>query len=451
MPAATPDVSLPGARVNMRAGKNYGPRRRRGPSFTGVDHPRKSTLAEAGVIDGYDLAIVGSGVVGLAHALAAARLGKRVVVIDRDARANGASIRNFGFVTVTGQGRGAPWRRASRSRDVWAQVAPLAGVAIEQRGLIVTLRMAQSLAAAEAFLATEMGEGCVLLDPREASRRFPEITPPGLVGVLHSSRDLRVESRVAIPRLAAWLEAAHGVSFVRGATVFDVAPPKIETSRGAVRAAAAVVCPGDELSALYPEIIAAHGVRRCALSMLRLADPGVRMPATLMSDLSLGRYRGYAELPAAQGLVERLNTEHAEAVARGVHLIVAQGADGSLIVGDSHRYDEVAEPFMATSVERLILAEFEAATGLAPPPVIERWTGSYAWAPATDLVIERPAPDVRLVIVTAGNGASTAFALGEQVIGDLYGVSLETVPVAPRSPGASARSASSPSRTAIGA
>jgi len=31
------------------------------------------------------------------------REGKRVIVIDRDAQANGASVRNFGFITVTGQ------------------------------------------------------------------------------------------------------------------------------------------------------------------------------------------------------------------------------------------------------------------------------------------------------------------------------------------------------------
>ncbi len=47
----------------------------------------------------YDVAIVGAGICGLAHALAAARLGKRVVVVDREAHANGASIRNFGFIT----------------------------------------------------------------------------------------------------------------------------------------------------------------------------------------------------------------------------------------------------------------------------------------------------------------------------------------------------------------
>ena len=61
----------------------------------------------------YDLAIVGAGICGLAHALAAARRGKRVVVIDRDAQANGASIRNFGFITVTGPGTRATagrWR-----------------------------------------------------------------------------------------------------------------------------------------------------------------------------------------------------------------------------------------------------------------------------------------------------------------------------------------------------
>ncbi|NBQ62165.1 MAG: FAD-dependent oxidoreductase, partial [Proteobacteria bacterium] len=69
--------------------------------------------------DIFDLAVVGAGIVGLAHALVAARRGWRVVVIDRDDRCVGASIRNFGFITVSGQGAGDTWRRAMRSRDVW--------------------------------------------------------------------------------------------------------------------------------------------------------------------------------------------------------------------------------------------------------------------------------------------------------------------------------------------
>src|SRR5579859_1501994 len=120
----------------------------------------------------FDLAIVGAGIVGLAHAFAAARLGKRVVVIERETRATGASIRNFGFVTVTGQERGATWRRARRSRDVWAAVAPAAGVAIEQTGLLVSLRHPLARELARSFLDTEMGEGCRLLPP-EALAALP--------------------------------------------------------------------------------------------------------------------------------------------------------------------------------------------------------------------------------------------------------------------------------------
>ena len=74
----------------------------------------RSTLSER-----FDLAVVGAGIVGLATALAAVRRGLRVIVIDRDAQANGASVRNFGFITVTGQQRGTMWARARRSRDVW--------------------------------------------------------------------------------------------------------------------------------------------------------------------------------------------------------------------------------------------------------------------------------------------------------------------------------------------
>ena len=67
--------------------------------------------------DAYDVIIVGAGIVGLAHAYTAARKGLRVCVIERDAACVGASIRNFGFVTVTGQHAEHSWRRARAARS----------------------------------------------------------------------------------------------------------------------------------------------------------------------------------------------------------------------------------------------------------------------------------------------------------------------------------------------
>ncbi len=367
----------------------------------------------------YDLAVVGSGIVGLAHAWAAARLGKRVVVIERDSQANGASIRNFGFVTVTGQQRGDVWRRARRSRDLWSAAAPAAGVAIEHRGLLLTIRSREAAEIVDAFLATEMGEGCERLNATELGRRCPALRPADGLGALHSPHEIRVESRLAIPALRRWLEGRWGVEFRTSTAVLEVSPPSIRTSRGTVAAAAAVVCPGDDLVTLFPDAIAARAVTRCRLSMLRLADPGFRLPAALMSDLGLIRYLGYAELPPAAALRRHLEARHAEALANGVHLIVTQSADGTLVVGDSHHYGDTPDPFAPRAVEDIILGEYAAATGLAPPAVIERWTGVYSSA-AGAMFADTPAPAVRLVMVTSGTGASTAFAIAEEVIGELF-------------------------------
>ena len=46
-------------------------------------------MTQAGSKDHFDLAVVGAGIVGLATALAGARRGLKVVVVDRDARAEG--------------------------------------------------------------------------------------------------------------------------------------------------------------------------------------------------------------------------------------------------------------------------------------------------------------------------------------------------------------------------
>jgi FAD dependent oxidoreductase TIGR03364 len=368
----------------------------------------------------YDIAIVGAGIVGLAHALAAARLGKRVIVIERNGRAVGASIRNFGFITVTGQERGDTWRRARRSRDVWVEIAPQAGIAVEHEGLLVTARRPESIAVLEAFLMTEMGEGCALLSRDETRARLPSARDRKVSGALFSPHDVRVESRTAIAKLAHWLRERWSVDFHFDTAVTEAAPPEIRTSRGTIAAGAAIICPNDDFATLFPKRIAQYQLTKCRLSMLRLADPGFRLPAALMSDLGLVRYLGYSALPEAKALRALVEKEQPRHLAHGVHLIVVQSADGSLVVGDSHHYDDAPEPFAEAETERLILDELKTATGIEAP-VTERWTGIYASAKDRAMLIDEPAPNVRVVIVTSGTGASTAFAIGEEVVGTLYG------------------------------
>ncbi|MFM9852179.1 MAG: TIGR03364 family FAD-dependent oxidoreductase [Sphingomonadaceae bacterium] len=370
----------------------------------------------------FDVAIIGAGIVGLAHALAAARLGKRVIVLDRDAQANGASIRNFGFITVTGQERGLIWKRARRSRDVWLEIAAEAGITIEHRGLMLAAQRPEAMNVIEAFAQTEMGEGCTLMTATTARARYP-LRPDGkLAGAMWSPHDIRVESRFAIPALAAWLAAKYDVAFMRTAAVLGVHDKIVRTDDMAIQADAVIVCPGDDFTTLYPDRIAARGPTRCRLQMLRMASPGVRLPGALMSDLSLVRYLGYAALPQSAALGALLHHEQPLYLENGIHLIVVQSADGSVVVGDSHHYATTPDPFAFEAVDSLILAEYEALLGPAPT-VIQRWTGTYASGPQQSFV-DTPEPGVRIVMVTSGTGASTSFAIAEEVIGDLFGVKM---------------------------
>jgi FAD dependent oxidoreductase TIGR03364 len=359
----------------------------------------------------FDLIVVGAGIVGLAHALLAARAGLAVGVVERDARANGASVRNFGFVTVSGQGHPDTWRRARRARAVWAEVCAAAGIPVLQRGLLMAARRAEAEAVIAEFAAGPMGEGCRILrgaklpEPMQAAR---------IRAALHSPHELRVESRDAIPRLAAWLEQAHGVTFLRRRAVLAVEAGVVETSRGALHAPRIVVCPGTDIVTLFPEAFARRQTTLCKLHMLRLADPGWRLPAAAMSDLGLHRYRGYAGCPSLPALRARLAAEQPAQLANGVHLIVVQSADGTLVVGDSHHYDPTPDPFQPAAVDALILEEFAAVLG-PPPATMDRWVGVYPSGPE-DAFHEQVAPGVRLVSVTSGTGASTAFGLAEEVL-----------------------------------
>ncbi len=340
-------------------------------------------------------------------------------MIDREAQVVGASIRNFGFITVTGQQQGDCYRRAMRSRDIWDEVAPKAGIPILQKGLVVVGRRAEAADVLAAFACSAMGEGCALLTPAQARAKFPELTGD-ISAALYSPHERRVESREAILRLAAWLEDACGVTFLRRTAVHRVQTGRCETSSGIVHAKHIIVCTGDDLATLFSDRLAQYGVTRSKLQMMRLKPKAAfTLTAPVMTDLSLTRYLGYSELPEAEPLRRLLMAEQAEHLAAGVHLIAVQSADGSLVVGDTHVYGHTPDPFANTRFDDLVLEELHAVLPNLAYDITEKWIGTYASLGDRLMLSDNPAPGVRLVVVTSGTGASTAFAIGEETLQDM--------------------------------
>ncbi|SHN20716.1 TIGR03364 family FAD-dependent oxidoreductase [Rhizobacter sp. OV335] len=357
------------------------------------------------------LAIVGAGVVGLMHAWAAARQGWQVRVFECDAWAVGASVRNFGLGLVVGQPAGEMLDLARRSRALWLELLPAIGTWHRAEGSLTVARNAEEWALLQSFHALKGGEYGTQL------RTAAQLADHQLngIGALSSPQEIAFEAREAIPALALWLSERHGVEFHYRTQVHAITLPRIETSRGRFDADRAIVCSGSDFLTLYPDAFAPLVLQRCALQMLRLANPGPRYGSALLTGLSCLHYPSFTGIPGIDALRSRVQRDTPELIEHGIHLIVQQlGEAGELVVGDSHHYSGTVEPFHDERIDELLLALAGDLLG-RPLRVLQRWQGVYASGPRPFEVLN-PAPRVQAVAITAGVGMSIAPALAERVI-----------------------------------
>jgi len=362
-----------------------------------------------------DLVVVGAGIVGLAHAIEARARGLSVLVVERDARAVGASVRNFGHVGTTLQG-GEAAAYAAAARDRWLRFAPKAGFELLEAGTVVVARSKAELAVLEEFAGAHR-DVTRLLGPGQVRDLFPLATAE-VVGGAHLPQDLRIDPREAIPALAAWLEST-GVRFAWNTHVGSVGEGVVHTSRGDFHGARIVYAGGHGLDRLFPDIAEVYGVHRCLLRMLEVAPPGnARIGPAIVTGTGMLRYSALAAMPAVAAVRAEIEEQQPELLDRVVNLMLTQRPDGSVVLGDTHHYDRTHQPFDDEGVAELLLREGSRLLG-AKLTVRRRWRGIYAESPMTDFLIAQPHPGTRVVSVTSGIGMTTALGLAPAVLDQL--------------------------------
>ncbi len=365
-----------------------------------------------------DLLIVGAGVVGLAHAVEAVERGLTVTVLDRDERAVGASVRNFGHGCLTAQ-TGDTLAYAARGRGTWLRLGAAAGFGVAECGTVVVARSAEERAALDELAGTR-GDDVTLLDPAQVAERVP-VARDGLHGGAFLPRDVRVEQRRAAGAIAAWLGGRPGAAVHFGCPVHGVetgsadGPVVVRTGRGEFRASRVVLCVGHDLDRLVPGVADDACLQRCVLQMLQVRP---RTPITVgpavLTGSSMLRYPALSGTAGAAALRERWRTERPELLDAGVNHMLTQLPGGDLVVGDTHHYDRTPEPWTDETLDDLLLAETRALLGTGVD-VVRRWRGVYADAPG-EFLIRPVAPATTAVTVTSGIGMTTAFGLAPAVL-----------------------------------
>jgi D-hydroxyproline dehydrogenase subunit beta len=366
-----------------------------------------------------DVAVVGAGIVGLAYAWSAAERGHRVTVFERSLRAEGASIRNFGMVWPIGQPAGELYQISLQSRQRWLRLAAAANIWIAPQGSLHVAHHDDEWDVLQEFFsqAASLGVECELLSASEVLARTSAANPIGLRGGLYSPSEAGVNPPVTIRAIPGWLSVKFPITFHFGEAVTQVENGRLHTANGHTASFdRIIVCGGADFATLFPEVFATSGLKRCKLQMLKIRPQpdGWRLGMHLASGLTLRHYRNFEICPSLGRVKQRVAEQMPELDRYGIHVMMSQDETGSVILGDSHEYDDDIEPFDNSLIDELMLRELQKVFSLPDWSIAARWHGVYAKHPDKPLFAAEPLPGVFVRTGTGGAGMTMSFGLAER-------------------------------------
>ncbi len=362
--------------------------------------------------------VVGAGIVGLAHAWAAARAGHRVTVFERSDKARGASVRNFGMCWPIGQ---APelLRTALRSRELWQEFIRDSGAYARPTGSVHVVGHDDEAAVLREFAAAAPGFGfeVEMLTRTQVEELCPGVRKGVAKAGLFSRTEINVDPREALALLPAFLREKHGVRFHWSTAVTRVSEGRLTTAAGETHAFDEVfICSGHDFETLFPEILAASPLKPCKLQMMRTVPQpgGWDLGPMLASGLSLRQYANFSICPTLAEVKARVAREMPELDRYGIHVMASQDRFGAIVLGDSHEYGEDIEIFDKMEIDDLMLRELRKLFDFPDWTIAERWHGMYAkHFDAVEFRTEA-LPGVHIATGTSGAGMTMSFGLADR-------------------------------------
>lgn len=371
----------------------------------------------------FDVAIVGGGILGLAHAWVAARRGYSVVLFERSARAQGASVRNFGMIWPIGQPPGPTLQLALRSRDLWREVLNDARLPFLPTGSLHLAYRDDEIAVVQEFAerGPALGYQCRWLSAEETLKKSSAANPDGLQGALWSETELTVDPRLISIELTAFLEERFGVVTRFSEPVRAISDGIIETPKALVKAENVIVCGGHDFETLFPHTFECEPIRKCKLQMMRTAPQpdGWQLGPALAAGLTLRFYSSFRVCESLATLERRIEEETPEYNRWGIHVMASQTALGEITIGDSHEYDLSLDLFDKPEIDELILNYLATFARIPNMTIAQRWHGIYSKHPDRHYFSVSPQSNVQIVTATGGAGMTLSFGIAEKTIAEI--------------------------------
>jgi FAD dependent oxidoreductase TIGR03364 len=346
--------------------------------------------------------------------------GYQVTVFERNERAVGASIRNFGMIWPIGQATGPMYERAMLSRSIWKTICTEANIWHNEVGSLHLAYHDDELQVIQEYVeANHTFRDCAILTPAQALEKSPAVNQSGLKGALWSGEEMIIESREAVGQVAKYLADKFGVEFHWNTAISEIAQTKVTAGNQSWQADEIFVCSGADFETLYPELFSQTAITKCKLQMMRLvSQPDAwRIGPSLCGGLSMIHYPGFQVAQSLPALRKRYEEQYPTQLKWGIHVMASQNHTGELTIGDSHEYGLVFDPFDKAFINTMIIDYLKTFASFKDWQLLQSWHGILPRMTngATEFITEAE-PGVTIINGLGGNGMTLSLGLCEQYI-----------------------------------
>jgi FAD dependent oxidoreductase TIGR03364 len=369
--------------------------------------------------------VIGAGIVGLSITRALSLKGYNVTVIERNERAIGASIRNFGMVLPAAQPDGILFNRAMRSRNIWKEICTEAKIWHDEVGSLQLAYAVDELNVLNELRDIYQNRGYELLNKNETLTASPSVSSKRLLGSLFSKNEIIVDPREAISKIPLWLEEKFNVKFIWGKVISHIEYPIAFAGKESFEADEIFICSGTDFETLYPEVFANANITKCKLQMMRIVSQpdNWRLGPMLCAGLSLVNYSSFSVAPSINILKKRIQNDFPEHIKWGIHVMVSQNELGELCIGDSHEYGLTHDPFDRMLINNLILDYLKNFIQFKNMEICETWNGLYSKMTQGETeFIHKPQQGITIINGMGGAGMTLSFGLAEELVNGNIGI-----------------------------
>ncbi len=367
----------------------------------------------------YDLIVVGAGALGAFHAYFALQRGLKVLLLEKDARPMEATVRNFGQIVPSGMAEGEWFEYGRASLATYQAIQAECDLSIRPTGSVYLASSALEMQVLEEKHARyrALGYPSQVLTAAACRQHLPAVRAGYCAGGLRFAQEVTAEPDQLIHRLLAYLVARWGLDYrpataVREVTAGSAGAGAVDARGRRYAGAQVLVCSGRDFQLLFPDVFAQSDLQLCKLQMLATYPlPQVRLPGAVLTGLSIRRYAAFRACPS----FAQLRPDDVDPALRqwGIHLLFKQAVDGSVIIGDTHEYADLADAAAldfnnSDHINQLVLAEARRILDLPDWRIQRVWNGYYAQSKSQEIFQHSPDPRIHIVTGIGGKGMTTA-------------------------------------------